>query len=304
MSRRYAFLLTPTWLGWLAVCAAFAVACYFLGQWQWDRREQTLDEINTVVANYDEDPIGYSEARELFVDPDEADEWTVVEVTGRYLGEDHRFVRNRPHTGDVGYEQLVPFRVSETGDVIAISRGWLPLDSTDGSRPAYNPEPPGGEVDVVVRLRPAEPAIDRGAPEGQLASIDLNEYDAELEYDLLNGGYGVLASEDPAPAEAPRALPRPSLDEGPHLSYSMQWIAFGLLGFVGWGYAARLHARNRDLDAADEAADEAPAPAGISTISKQERIREAKRRYRQQRGRYSDEDAEDAWVDEHLTESR
>lgn len=301
MKERYRFLLTPTWLGWLAVCAVFAVACYFLGQWQLDRREHALDEINRVVQNYDEDPVPYSEVRELFADPGSQDEWTVVSMHGEYLADDFRLVRNRGHMSQVGYEQVVPFREQETGDVVVLSRGWLPTSSDDGSRPAYNPQPPEGQVEVIARLKPAEPAINRDAPDGQLASLDLTEYAEQLDYPLITGAYARMAQEDPAPEQAPSQLVRPSMDEGPHLSYSMQWIAFGLLGFIGWGYAARLHARNRDLAATEEA--DSPHQAAAGTMNR-DRLREAKRVRRLQQGKLSDEDLEDAWVEEHLSNSR
>lgn len=296
--QRYAFLATPTWLGWFAVCILFMVVCYFLGQWQWDRREATLDEIGTIQANYDQDPIPYSEARPLFEAADEEDEWISVELTGEYLSEDHLFARNRPHSGQVGYEQVVPFREASTGDVVVISRGWLAPGSEDGSLPASNPEPPSGQTDVTVRIKPGEPEINRDAPEGQLASIDLEEMEAEVGYDLMTGGYGEMSSESPEPAEQPRAFPRPSVDEGPHLAYSMQWIAFGMLGFVGWGYAARLQARSNDLGLVEDEDEELPAG-----ISKRERLREAKLARRRQQGRFTDEDEEDAWVEAHLTRS-
>src|SRR4029078_271914 len=50
----------------------------------------------------------------------------------------------------------------------------------------------------------------------------------------------------------PVAFPKPSTDEGTHLSYSLQWFAFGVLMFVGFGYAARQQARNAAIDAEDE----------------------------------------------------
>lgn len=301
MTRRYGFLLTPTWLGWLSLCAVFMVVCVFLGQWQMDRRDQAREEIDRVVSNYDEDSVPYAEARELFADPRADDEWTVVQMRGEYLDEDMRLARNRPHSGNVGYEQVMPFRESGTGDVVVISRGWLATDSTDASLPAANPEPPRGEVDVTVRLKPGEPDIDRDAPEGQLASIDLDAYGDQLNHDLVTGAYGLMAAEDPEPAEAPQPLPRPELDEGPHLSYSMQWIAFGLLGFIGWGYAARVQARNNDLDLI-AATDDDGARHVASGAAKQERLREAKRLHRLRSGRLSDEDLEDRWVEEHLTQ--
>ncbi len=301
MKDRYSFLLTPTWLGWFAVCALFAVACVFLGQWQMDRRDQALEEIDRVVSNYDEEPVPFGEVSELFADPDAEDEWTVAEATGEYLDEDMLLVRNRGHGGAVGYEQLVPFRITEgsaAGETVVISRGWLPTHSEDGGRPAVLPDPPQGQADVVLRLKPGEPAIGRDAPEGQLASIDLDEYQGELDYEILTGAYGLMAEESPAPQAAPQQLARPDLDEGPHLSYSMQWIAFGMLGFIGWGYAARIQARNNDLDLLAEEEDGRHMASGAS---KQERLREAKRVHRIRSGRLSDEDMEDAWVEEQLS---
>lgn len=301
MKQRYGFLLTPTWLGWLAVCALFAVACVFLGQWQMDRRDQALDEIDRVVSNYDEDPVPFGEVRELFAAPEAEDEWTVAEATGEYLQEDMLLVRNRGHGGSVGYEQLVPFRITEgsaAGEVVVLSRGWLPTHSEDGGRPAALPDPPQGNVDVVLRLKPGEPAINRDAPEGQLASIDLEEYQGGLGYEILTGAYGLMAEESPAPQSAPQQLARPDLDEGPHLSYSMQWIAFGLLGFVGWGYAARIQARNNDMDMLADEEDGRHMAAGVP---KQDRLREAKRVHRIRSGKLSDEDMEDAWVEEQLS---
>lgn len=309
MKQRYSFLLSPTWLGWLAGCLVFFAVCYLLGQWQIDRREAALEEISTIVQNYDQDPVPYHQAREVFAEGSAADEWRVITLQGEYLLDDSLLVRNRGHGGQVGYEQLVPFRDGTTGDVVVVSRGWLPSSSDDASTPAYNPEPPHGQVEVVARMRPAEPAIDRDAPDGQLASIDTAEYESVTGYEMVQGAYARMAEESPAPAEAPQQLTRPSVDEGPHLGYSMQWIAFGLLSFVGWGYAARVHRRNLDAEAIEElegsqaAEDEELSPAD-ARLEKKLRLQQAKQLRRRQNGKFSDEDIEDAWVDQRLTNSR
>ncbi|GAB3178737.1 hypothetical protein GCM10027060_05170 [Nesterenkonia halophila] len=299
MNRRYRFLLTPRWLGWLALCVLFAVACSFLAQWQMDRREQAVEEIDRVVTNYDAAPVRYASVRESFVDPAADDEWTVVEMTGSYRPQDMRLARNRSNGGSVGYEQLVPFAVAGTDDVVIVSRGWLPTASDDGSQPATNPAPPEGTVELTMRLRPGEPAIERGAPDGQLASIDLSAYAEQIGVELMPGAYGRMAEEYPAPAQAPEQLARPSVDEGPHLSYTMQWYAFGALGFIGWGYAARLHARTRDAEAL--AAEEDDRHAAVAAPA-QERMKQARRLERLRRGRPSDEDLEDAAVEDSLVD--
>ena len=64
----------------------------------------------------------------------------------------------------------------------------------------------------------------------------------------------------------PYPFPKPSTEEGTHLSYSLQWFAFGVLMFIGFGYAARQQARNAAIDARgrrrqDGAPDYAQRPA-------------------------------------------
>ena len=247
----YRFLFSSKWLGYLLLAAVFATACVFLGRWQMDRRAETLAEINRVVSNYSATPIPFAQARDQFAQLDPAKEWTQVELKGTYDAAGQRIVRNRPLNGQPGYEVVVPFRLA-TGETVVIDRGWLPIGNRNPGSPDSVPAPPTGEVTAVVRLKHGEPELQRGAPEGQLASIDLSTYAAQLGYPLMTGAYGQLASETPPVADMPVAFPKPSTDEGTHLSYSLQWFAFGVLMFVGFGYAARQQARNAAIDAEDE----------------------------------------------------
>jgi len=169
---------------------------------------------------------------------------------------------------------VVPFKLV-SGETVVVDRGWLPIGNNNPGRPDAIPAPPSGEITAVVRLKHGEPTLDRGAPEGQLASIDLPAYSAELGYPLLTGAYGQLASETRPAPEMPRPFPMPSLEEGTHLSYSLQWFAFGVLMFVGFGYAARQQARNAAIDAEDSAAagTDAAAQAGHAGAGPRKRKR-------------------------------
>jgi len=73
----------------------------------------------------------------------------------------------------------------QSGETVVIDRGWLPIGNNTPGRPDSVPAPPQGPVTVVARLKPAEPELQRGAPDGQLASIDLSAYSAQLGYPLL-----------------------------------------------------------------------------------------------------------------------
>jgi cytochrome oxidase assembly protein ShyY1 len=286
----YRFLFSSKWLGYLLLAAIFASACVFLGRWQMDRRAETLAEINRVVTNYSATPIPFSDAREQFNQLDPAMEWTQVELRGTYLTDGQRVVRNRPLNGQPGYEVVVPFRLA-SGETVVIDRGWLPIGNINPGAPDSVPEPPAGDVTAVVRLKHPEPELQRGAPEGQLASIDLAAYSGQLGYPLLTGAYGQLASETPPAAEMPFPFPKPSTEEGTHLSYSLQWFAFGVLMFVGFGYAARQQARNAAIDAEDD--DGSPEGAARPAAGAQRRRPSPPRK----RKKATSEEEEDALLD-------
>ncbi|GAA3689372.1 hypothetical protein GCM10023081_28540 [Arthrobacter ginkgonis] len=286
----YRFLASTRWLGWFLLACVFAAACYGLGNWQMSRLDSARVENQRVAANYDAAPLAFEDARALFGALPEDRKWVQVAMHGEYLAEDTVVVRNRPLGGAPGYEVLVPFRTS-TGETVVVNRGWLPIGNDSAGHPDTVPAPPSGTVDVVVRLKPSEPNLDRSAPEGQLATINLESYAGKLSYPIATGAYGIMATEDPAVAVVPAALEKPELDEGNHLSYAFQWFAFGVLAFVGLGYAARLQARiNReDREAAAEA-----AAAGTTVLHSAYR---APRRTARKGGRPTDEDAEDAYLD-------
>lgn len=285
----YRFLFSSKWLGYLLLAAIFASACVFLGRWQMDRRAEALAEINRVVSNYSAAPLPFSQARGQFRALAPEKEWAQVELKGSYDSAGQRIVRNRPLNGQPGYEVVVPFRL-DSGETVIIDRGWLPIGNDNPGSPDSVPAPPAGEVTAVVRLKHPEPELQRGAPAGQLASIDLDAYAAQLPYPVLTGAYGQLASETPPAAEMPYPFPKPSVEEGTHLSYSLQWFAFGVLMFVGFGYAARQQARNAAIDAED---DGGPDTAGTMHSAVRARRRPPSRK----RKRPTAEEEEDALLD-------
>jgi cytochrome oxidase assembly protein ShyY1 len=245
--RGWRFAFSRRWLGYLALTVVFAVACVGLSQWQWARNAEANGAIERVEHNYDRAPAELREvlgSRDAF---DREDEWTPVRVTGTYLLDEQLLVRNRPLSGNPGFEVLTPLLL-EDGSVFVIDRGWLPTGS-DQDLPDEIPDPPSGAVTVVAHLKPGEPSIPgRSAPEGQIATVQLEDIAGRLDRPVYTGAYGLLASEDPAPAVAPRPAERPDADPGPHLSYALQWVMFGVLAFVALVWAVRQEYRVRNAD--------------------------------------------------------
>jgi cytochrome oxidase assembly protein ShyY1 len=233
--RAVKLAFSPRWLGYLALAVAFALVSGVFGVWQWDRREQAVAEIRLIENNYDLAalPIG-----QVLPDGGEWSDqlrWRPVSMEGQYVVEEQLLVRTRPRQGNVGFNVVVPF-VTTDGHVFVIDRGWVPTGETR-DEPDFVPPAPVGEIRVEARLFPSEPELTgRSAPPGQVASIALVLIDELSEHNVDQRAYGQLVSETPAPSSRPFPALVPVPDEGPHLSYSIQWFVFGLLGFIAWGY--------------------------------------------------------------------
>ncbi|HWH26060.1 MAG TPA: SURF1 family protein [Pseudolysinimonas sp.] len=251
------------WGGYVALVVVFAVVCGLLSWWQWARRTEAVTEIHRVAVNFDARPMPLATALPSLAAWDEDEEWRPVELRGRYLVDEQLLVRNRPYNGNPGYEQLVPVLLDD-GTVFVVDRGWIPSgDNID--KPDSVPSPPSGTVTIVARLKPGEPVIPgRGAPHGQIATINLPTVAHEVDRPSYTGAYGLLDTEDPATAAGLPAL-KPDADEGPHLSYALQWIAFGILAFIGLAWAFRRERRIAALPVAEQAAARNPKRRSIDS---------------------------------------
>lgn len=224
------------WSAYVLIAIGFAVVCVFLSHWQFDRNAWRSGEIALVEANYDADPVPLDDligADGVF---HADDEWHPVTLRGEYLADEQLLVRNRPHGGTNAFEVLVPFQTDD-GRVFIVDRGWVAPGEGDG--PDAVPAPPSGPAKIVVRLREGEAtASGRGAPPGQVATIDLPAVADIVGGDVITSAYGLLISEDPS-APALGSFDSPTDDPGPYLSYAIQWILFALMGFIFIGYIIR-----------------------------------------------------------------
>ena len=272
------FAFTRRWAGYLALTILFAVVCAGLGTWQLARRAEALSELAKIDANFDASPVPLANALPGLESFDESQKWMQVELTGTYLTEDELLVRNRPLNINPGFEVLTPMRL-EDGSVFIVDRGWLPTGAKQDA-PDVVPEAPSGVVTVVSRLKAGEPALaGRTASGNQIATIDLDDIAERLDMPTYTGAYGLMASEEPAPTERPVAVEKPVRDEGPHLSYAFQWFVFGILAFIGLGWALRQEYRTVNVD------------------DPEERERSDERARRKATKALSDADAEDALLD-------
>lgn len=219
------------WLNWIALVVIFSVACGFLSNWQFSRREAKLAAIALITSNYSMPavPIGDLVKHGDFSVPEQ--NWRSVSVSGKYIPESSLLVRNRPNNGQPGFEQLVAFQTSEYG-VVFVSRGWLPTGDLQDS-PDNIPNVSDATIVLEAKIMSAEPELSRSAPKGQVASINIRVIQAKtgLETTFKNS-YLRMIDESPSASVALTPMPKPSVDEGNNLSYALQWILFAVMAVL------------------------------------------------------------------------
>lgn len=231
------------WAPWAVLVIVFSLATSLLSWWQFDRRQDRVAKIEMVQANYDKPVVPLAELDWVELDGEPINEWRPVSVSGRYLVSDALIVRNRPLSGQPGFLQLVPLELSD-GSILMVERGWLAAGDPV-TVPATNPLPDSQDRELTVRLRAAEQDLGRAAVAGQLASLNFESLRDKYGPGLITEFYGRLIAESPAMEANPRPMPKPSLNEGNHLSYALQWILFGIMAFIALIWAIRNERRIR-----------------------------------------------------------
>lgn len=233
------------WSGWLVLVIVFTIACALLSNWQFSRREEALAAIAQVAKNYDALPVSIDEVASAN-SFNEINQWRPVKLEGHYLSGNAVLVRNRPLNGQPGFLELVPFQLTD-GRIVAIERGWI-ASTANYLAPKTYPLPSDAQQTIIARLRPSEPSMDRKAPAGQLATINIAALvSAEgIKDRIFTELYARIDSESVPVSVNPKPLAKPDLDEGNHLSYALQWIMFALMAVAAlyWGIKKEREAQN------------------------------------------------------------
>ncbi len=208
----------------ILVLAAVVVAavCVRLGFWQLDRLHGRQQVNAMLAARETAPPVDLATA-----DPGDV-AYAHVIATGTYDPTREVILSGRSQDGVAGNHVLTPL-VLTNGDAVLVDRGWIPLDVSTppvtGAAAA-----PGGPVRVGGLALPPDATTSPPTPAPSITTrIDLGM--DGLPYRLLPV-YLLLASQDPA-QPAPVPATGPTLDDGPHLSYAMQWFAFATITIVG-----------------------------------------------------------------------
>jgi surfeit locus 1 family protein len=188
------------------VAVLVATGCALLGRWQLDRLHQRRARNAVLEARLALPPLPVRRD----VTADSARQRRVV-AQGVYDFAAERTWPGRSFQGTPGVALVTPLRLAD-GSRVLVDRGWAP-------------SPDAFHVDHA-RYRESDTATVTGIalipPRGR-GDVDVSGF---LPF--------VIQNEAPEPAQGlPRRWPPPTLDDGPHLSYAIQWFSFAVIALVG-----------------------------------------------------------------------
>jgi surfeit locus 1 family protein len=157
-----------------------------------------------------------------------------VRVAGHYDRQHEIVLRGHVYREVPGVEIVTPFRISGSDSAVLVNRGFFPSpDATSAATDSLN-EP--GALQVTGLALDVPTSSDSGAPlissgKETWRRLDLAALRQRTPYPLLE--VYILQSPDSSLPRYPRRLEPPPLDDGPHLSYAIQWFAFATIAVTG-----------------------------------------------------------------------
>jgi cytochrome oxidase assembly protein ShyY1 len=243
----YAFLRQPRWLALAFLVVLVVPSFLLLSRWQLSRLDQRRHYNAVVTANAHADAVPVDQVITPGGTPvGDTELWRPVTATGHYDVSRQLLVRKRPLDGENGFWVATPL-VTDSGAVLIVNRGWM--KATGGATATQDaPPPPTGEVMVTGRLRESEAAPPQPGdlPRGQITDLDVALVAGGAGGHVYPGYVDLLSSTPEQSGLTP--IPLPDIDEGPHLSYAVQWVFFAIVAVGGFILLIR-----RERDYADGA---------------------------------------------------
>jgi surfeit locus 1 family protein len=239
----YDFAKRPLWILSHVLVVVAVLVMLRLGFWQMDRWQNESELADQIEQGLSEEPVPLTEIlADVGDDPTAVPEELRFErasVVGTWRAEDEVVVRNRSLEGLPGGWVLTPLEYQD-GSVVAVMRGWVPLEQANAGGPVPEAVPPVGEVAVsgIVGLTHSESGLGAKDPDtgtlSTLARVDLERFQQQLDADLAPVWLTMDGMTPPQKGDLPEPvavdLPTPSQN----FSYMVQWFVFATIFAVGY----------------------------------------------------------------------
>lgn len=209
------------------IALALIILCIWAAQWQYHRGVDRHARNTIIQERIAKDAIELTDIDAKFSN----NEWQSVTTTGSFDQSQQILLRNRYSEGKYGYEILTLF-TSATGEKFWVDRGWVQAGETATTAPEVT-KVPDTDVKITGRFR-----LDSSLPRGSFFALPgtgeglVSELNAQSQLDTEKFYLDLLNGSDPSLTPAvPAQLP--SLSDGPHMAYALQWIFFGGLVIYG-----------------------------------------------------------------------
>ena len=190
------------------VAILVATVCVLLGRWQLNRLTQRRARNSVLATRLALPPLTVRRD----TGADSARQRRVV-THGVYDFSAERAWPGRSFQGTPGVALITPLRLAD-GSVVLVDRGWVPSPDAFHVDHGLYLEPDTATVTGVALIAP------RGRGDVDVAGF--------LPFVIQ------LETPEPPPNRGlPRRWPPPAFDDGPHLSYAIQWFSFALIALVG-----------------------------------------------------------------------
>ncbi len=215
---------TPRWIISHLFVLSMVVLMVNLGFWQLRRLDDRKASNAQIRAAMLLEPADFADLLDIGTPPIDN---TPTFVSGVYDTSNEVFIANRTFQSQAGSWIVTPLRLDD-GRQVAVVRGWVPRLWVAGSD-GRDAGAPTGRVEITGLVfasskggRVADDEVN-GIPE--LNRMDTSRI-AEVTGLDIESMWVRLETQDPAATELPAPVPQRPLDEGPHLSYAMQWFFF------------------------------------------------------------------------------
>jgi cytochrome oxidase assembly protein ShyY1 len=287
----YRFLLTPRWIGGLALAVAAAVVMVFLGVWQLHRYEERTAINNRIDSADSVQAVPMTSVMARPSTPGSAGpapgkdvSWTKITVTGHYDVSHEIQARARTVNGDVGFEIVTPLVLAD-GTAVLVDRGWIPPQDAGAEAAPVVPPAPGGDVTVVGQIHLSEsrptPVAHR---DGRLDTrrITVSRLAHEMPYPTY-GAYVLLTQQTPPSSPTFVAVPIDHEDSWQNAGYTVQWWLFAAMALFAFVWQARKEAQGEPSSPSSSDSPSKPPPgskrpAGPRPKPTGDRVEEADRR--------------------------